>query len=206
MCAGVRSSLVHMHDTARPDTLRLFIGCAIDRSGGNMVERTVRQATWAAHWRMIEPASWHVTALFIGDVPQGLADRAQQAVADEACANAPIVLHEGRLQSMPPDAPTMRWIRFLPNAALTALHTRLAHRLSLPPSQHDPFWPHITLARARAGSRHHLELEGQLALPRLVLDSLSLFRSDPGPDGRTYRPVFTRPFSGHVRAGSDTEP
>jgi 2'-5' RNA ligase len=187
-----------MHQHVQPETLRLFIACGIGGADRRTLEQAVSTAPWTPHWRMIEPASWHVTALFIGNVHHTQLVRVQQVIADEAHKGAPLMLSDGRLQSMPQDAPTMRWIRFLPNAALTDLHGRLAHRLSLPPSPYDPFWPHITLARARGNSRQHMEGEGQLVLPRLVLGGLSLYRSDPGPDGRTYRPVFTRPFAGEM--------
>lgn len=192
-----------MHHHVQPETLRLFIACGIGDPDRVTLESAVSQAPWTAHWRMIAPASWHVTALFIGNVQHGQLERVQQVIAGEAHQRAPLMLSDGRLQSMPQDAPTMRWIRFLPNAALADLHGRLAHRLSLPPSPHEPLWPHITLARARGKSRHHMEGEGQLVLPRLVLGGLSLYRSDPGPDGRTYRPVFTRPFAGEARTGPD---
>lgn len=145
---------------------------------------------------MLEQASWHVTALFLGERPASACDHLFTVV--QACASscAPITLQQGALHSIPEPRPTMRWIRFLPHPALTSLHHTLADRLGLQPSPFKPYWPHITLARSPRGGTRALEDEGMLLLPTLRLTSLSLYRSDVSGTGRIHRPMDTWSFTG----------
>ncbi|MCU0319496.1 MAG: hypothetical protein MUE88_05400 [Flavobacteriales bacterium] len=178
------------------NTMRLFIGCGLQAADTALVAAHIDQATWPDQWRMLDRASWHVTALFIGERPAEACDPLLATVEAHAASFAPITLSEGTLCSMPEAAPSMRWVRFLPHPGLTALHHALAGALDVAPSPFQPYWPHITLARSRGGQRHVLEHEGLLLMPTLRLTSLSLYRSDRSANGRIHRPIATRPFIG----------
>lgn len=179
-----------------PATLRLFIGCALDTSAQGRLAHLVGRSEWTAHWRMVEAASWHVTALFVGAWPEDRVPELLRLIQREAAMRAPIQLEQGILCSVPEARPRMRWIRFDPHPELTGLHHDLAVHLNLSPSPFDPFLPHVTLARSRAGSRSAVGDEGALWLPSLMLRGLSLYRSDPGPSGNVHRPLATWPFTG----------
>lgn len=178
------------------NTVRLFIGCGLQPADTAHVASQLGQASWPDHWRMMDRASWHVTALFIGDRPADACDPLLLAVEALATSFAPITLSEGTLRSMPEGAPSMRWVRFLPHPGLTKLHHALARNLGVATSPFHPYWPHITLARSRGGQVHAREHEGQLLLPTLQLTGLSLYRSDRSASGRIHRPIATWPFTG----------
>lgn len=182
------------------NTLRLFIGCGLPAADRTLIEAHLAQAQWPAHWRMLDASSWHVTALFIGAWPEERLAQLLSLVEQRAAAYPPIQLNEGTLCSMPGDTPTMRWVRFKPHTSLTALHHDLASALQLAPSPYAPYWPHITLARARNSSAQAVDQEGQLILPSMTLEGLSLYRSDPSPAGRLHRPIATWPFTGTAPA------
>ena len=95
---------------------------------------------------------------------------------------------------MPKQEPTMLWVRFQPNPALTALHVSLAQATGTGPSIHRPYWPHITLARAIAG--HPGPVDGPVVLPLLVIDHLTLFHITPSSAGSVHHPIASWPLSG----------
>lgn len=87
---------------------------------------------------------------------------------------------------MPADRPSMLWVRFLPSSHLDQLHQALALATESPASSFSPLWPHITLARGRVAA-----IPSGIApvLDRFRVDQLTLFRSDPGPQGTIHSPL-----------------
>lgn len=129
---------------------------------------------------------WHVTALFIGtrsdeELPD-IAHKAESASRELSAFD----LLEGRLCAMPNERPSMLWVRFLPSQQLEQLHRILAEATGTPVSSFSPMWPHITLARGKPVPFHSGE---PLVLDRFKVDRLTLFRSDPGPQGTLHSPL-----------------
>jgi RNA 2',3'-cyclic 3'-phosphodiesterase len=99
--------------------------------------------------RWIEPADYHVTLRFLGDVDRHVASAAYDDLAQTGTEAITITLDA--LASFGGDKPRAIIARVQPDANLTALqseHERLMRRLGLAPEQRK-FVPHVTLARLR---------------------------------------------------------
>ena len=102
--------------------------------------------------RWIEPADYHVTLRFLGDVDRHVASAAYEDLAQTGAA--PVTVTLDALASFGGDKPRAIFARVQPNAALSALqaeHERLMRRLGLP-AEPRKFAPHVTLARMRDAS------------------------------------------------------
>lgn len=174
------------------DRIRLFIGARVPGNVVPLIRSAAGQHLEHASWRVAPEQQWHVTALFIGERPAKDLPGIQAGV-ERIVVDTPVIrLENGALRTMPEDGPTMLWVRFDPHAELTRLHHRLAQALFMPPSQHVPYWPHITLARSR-GKTDELQHDPTV-LKEFPLSELTLFRSQPGPQGTIHTPLITWPL------------
>jgi len=174
--------------------MRIFIGTAVSVRDSQEIGATLRTELTTPFWRVAPTQQWHVTALFIGDRPEMMIGPLSVAIAKLAESHAPILLQHGRIVTMPKQDPTMLWIRFRPNTALTALHVALADATGTEPSIYRPYWPHITLARAKAGKP--AVVDGEVLLPSMLIDHLTLFHSTPSPEGGVHTPIASWPLNG----------
>lgn len=182
-------------------TMRIFIGTTIPQESCELIKEGVGAVLAEPLWRVAPMAQWHVTALFIGERDEVSFSVVQAAAARIAQLTTPITLVNGRLVTMPKEDPTMLWIRFQPEPALTALHLALAQATGTEPSTYRPYWPHITLARSRKAAS--VAMNGELLVERLILDRLSLFRSDPSPGGTVHTEIATWPLTGTGPTGRE---
>ncbi|MBL7937988.1 MAG: RNA 2',3'-cyclic phosphodiesterase [Flavobacteriales bacterium] len=176
--------------------MRIFIGTAVQIGTAKALSAKLGDGLYAPFWRVAPMAQWHVTALFIGERPETVVPVVSAAVAKLASSRTPILLEDGRLVTMPKQDPSMLWIRFRPNTALTALHVALADATGTEPSIYRPYWPHITLARAKTGKPG--SVDGPVVLPSFLIDHLTLFRSTPSPGGSVHQPIASWPLTGTV--------
>lgn len=183
--------------------MRIFIGTAIARQLADSIKKGAEEQLKRTHWREAPMEQWHVTSLFVGDRESSLMPRIEEQVRTIAARTPPIVLQNGRLVTMPKDAPTMLWVRFMPSTELTRLHLALAAAIGAAPSTYRPYWPHITLARSRY--KQVMPVDGDVLVKVFRLDQLTLFRSVPGPDGTNHSPISTWDLSGTDPAGHGTE-
>jgi len=112
--------------------------------------------------RWIEPADYHITLRFLGDVDRRLAHDVDSFLGD--IGTRPFDIGLDGLGSFGGDKPRAVFARVQPSAALSELQAdieRLARRLGLPPESRK-FAPHVTLARLRdtlpADVAHYLAL------------------------------------------------
>lgn len=181
------------------DRLRLFVGTAVPPEVTHDLLPRANPVLSDPRWRPAPTDQWHVTALFIGDRSADQLDRIIQEVGRIAEATPAIALRDGKLTTMPKEKPYMLWVRFTPEPALTALHHALAAAIGAEPSIYVPYWPHITLARAaRSNAPAH---QGDMVVDHLTLDRLTLFRSEPGPNGSVHTPLRTWPLNRTGPAG-----
>jgi 2'-5' RNA ligase len=169
-------------------SIKLFIGTSL---GAELVEKIWNRAAplgARGRWRWSAREQWHLTSLFIGQRDEADLPIVSSAVAHVCKQTGPITLRNGQLTTMPEDRPSMLWVRFSPSVELGALHNALAHHTSTTPSPHRPYWPHITLAR---GTGSLLEMPDPTVLPSLLIQELTLFRSDPGPEGTVHSALGT---------------
>ena len=172
--------------TSKTEGLRLFVGTALQSATADAVARAAAGQLLLPHWKAAPRAQWHVTTLFIGQRPEAELPALLSALEQVARTHAAFHLHDGRLVAMPEAEPAMLWLRFTPSPALETLHQALAGAMHAASSPHQPHWPHITLARGRAGSPLP---DGRVVLYLLRIARLTLFRSDAVPGGRVHVPV-----------------
>lgn len=109
---------------------------------------TVRGGVQGARW--IEPASFHVTLRFIGDVDHATA-RDVAALLGESRDRGPITVTLDALATFGGDRPRSLFARVAPSPELVRLQAeqeRLVRRAGLDPETRK-FTPHVTLARLR---------------------------------------------------------
>jgi 2'-5' RNA ligase len=148
-----------------------------------------------AEARLPRPESLHVTLVFLGYRYERDVERiARTCFAEPA---GPFELRAGEVTGLPPRRPRL-YALALDDAggAVTAWQGELSARLAaahLYEPEKRPFWPHVTLARARRGA----------TLPRLaepptpaaavrapfVPSRATLFRSTLTPQGAVYEPL-----------------
>jgi 2'-5' RNA ligase len=168
--------------------IRLFVGTAIGSDVRDRIQLGAKHWSESPTWRTASPDQWHVTSLFIGERDQAELDRITTAVAKIARDQPAFRLSRGMITTMPLNKPSMLWVRFDPSAELTTLHSKLAEATGTLPIPYSPYWPHITLARGNPEEPIH---NGPVVLDELLVDRLTLFRSDRGRDGSVHTPLST---------------
>jgi 2'-5' RNA ligase len=126
---------------------RLFTGLEIPPEIGAELSR-YRGGLPGARW--VEPANYHVTLRFIGDVDEAVAADIYAAL-EETRPRAAIPIEIDGLASFGGERPHAVFAAVTPSAALSELqaeHEALARRVGLPPDKRK-FHPHVTLARLR---------------------------------------------------------
>lgn len=172
--------------------IKLFIGTSIAPALAEQIALRAAPLAGMEGWRWSPKQQWHVTTLFIGQRDEADVQVISAAIERACTQYGPITLHTGQLLAMPEDRPGMLWVRFTPSEDLSILHHALASATSTPPSPHQPYVPHITLARGKSTP----PIEGTpVVVPYLTLRQLTLFRSDPGPARTTHTPLGTWPFA-----------
>ncbi len=152
----------------------------------------LRDAPGAPCWT--PPSRWHVTLLFLGDVPAASLAPFSAAVAPAVTGAPPMSLQlsgAGRFGSR--RRPTVCWAGLAGDVAeLTALAVRLvaaAHAVDLPVADR-PFRAHLTLGRWRAGRDADGDLLDRLTGhrgPVWPVTEVVLWRSHLGPEPRYER-------------------
>lgn len=151
---------------------RLFTGIEIPSSvaqGLSLLRGGIPGARW------IDPENYHMTLRFIGDVDGTTARDVMQILGN--VRRAPFQVTLDRLDQFGGKKPRAIFAGAGPNPALIELqaeHERLLQRIGLPPEQRK-YSPHVTLARLRDTSAHHVAD---------YLSSRALFRTPPFPVSR----------------------
>ncbi len=139
---------------------RLFTGLEIPPEIGEALARH-RGGLPGARW--VDPANYHVTLRFLGDVDERTAREVYMALEETRWRDAIPVTLDG-LASFGGERPHAIFANVAANPALSELqaeHERLARRAGLAPEKRK-FHPHVTLARLRHGSP--LDVADYLAL------------------------------------------
>ena len=141
--------------------------------------------------RWVEPANYHVTLRFIGDIEEGLA-RDVTSILSEAAPRPPVTVTLEGLDSFGGRMPRIVMARAQASEALSALQAEnegLLRRVGLPP-EGKRFVPHVTLARLKGASpaavARYLAMHG--AFPRLSFTAqrFALFSSRASSGGGPY--------------------
>jgi RNA 2',3'-cyclic 3'-phosphodiesterase len=191
-----------------PDTTRTFVALPIppDRAAKlGRLQAQVAPDLPGARW--VDPAHFHVTLAFLGDVANPDLDRVCRAVAEAAAGFAPLALRLDGLGAFPdPTRPRTVWAGVAGDdaEALSRLQKAIAaslRRAGYRPED-DRFHPHVTLGRLKSGrdrppdatplvARHRGWSAGAFAAGEVVT-----FASTLTPDGPEYTPLARAPLAG----------
>jgi 2'-5' RNA ligase len=141
--------------------------------------------------RAVRPESLHVTLIFLGY----MYERDVERIAERAFAEPfqPVQLQAEDVQPVPRSRPRLFALQLEDRgkrlgAWQQALSERL-HAAALYESEKRPFWPHVTLARAKRGKTPRgivvPELTEDLRRP-FEADTVTLYRSTLRPQGAVY--------------------
>jgi RNA 2',3'-cyclic 3'-phosphodiesterase len=148
--------------------MRLFVAVAVPAAVGEGVMQavTARRLREAADVRWTDPASWHLTVAFLGNVDAGLVEPVTACLRHVADQFEPFAVH------LQPSAgrgarSSVLWIELKPSEPLAAMAVAVRaglRELGLPEGLREEdraFRPHLTLARAR----------GRASIPRSLADA-----------------------------------
>jgi 2'-5' RNA ligase len=144
--------------------------------------------------RPVRPEALHVTLVFLGWQDESAAE----AIAGAAFAAAPAgpaELRAAAVKPLPPRDPRL-FALDLEDAGgrASALQAAVSNALAAGgwyTPEKRPFWPHITLARAKRGERRVAALPGDPPAPAEPFEAreLTLYRSTLRPQGALYEPL-----------------
>ena len=140
--------------------------------------------------RPVPDEALHVTLVFLGRRPCELVDRVWESAARAIEGLAAPILAPVTLKAVPPRRPRVLALDLEDrNAAAASAQRSLSASLrtaGLHEAEARPFWPHVTVARARGRARvRELEAMTPLDAP-FTATHVTLYRSDLHPDGARY--------------------
>ncbi|MEX2129430.1 MAG: RNA 2',3'-cyclic phosphodiesterase [Xanthobacteraceae bacterium] len=176
---------------------RLFTGIEIPpqiAQGLSMLRGGLPGARW------IDPANYHMTLRFIGDVDGDIGRDVMQLLGGVRRPAFEIALD--RLDQFGGRKPRAVFAGASPNPVLTELqaeHERLLRRIGLPPESRK-FAPHVALARLRDSSAHqvadYLSSRGPFRSPTFPVTRFVLFSSRASVGGGPYVVEAAYPLDG----------
>lgn len=195
--------------------MRTFIALELGETLTRRLEsERARLSRAAPGARWVRQDSLHLTLAFLGEVPDALIPRINEALVGLVADHRPHLLQvRGGGTFGPLDSPKVLWVGIggEDQVALETLQRALVKRLAplgVAPD-HARFSPHITLARAK-GPRGDPMLgrcaDGLvgLELGSLAARELVLFASETGPAGMRYRALARHPLSDSAAARLET--
>ena len=171
---------------------RLFVALDLPEDG------RVRLAEWRdevirgrSELRSVPLESLHVTLVFIGHRPEDELPEIAAAVRDAARGSAPAVLRAAAVVPVPRRGAPRLFALDLEDEGGHAAAVQAALSRALEPwyePEKRPFWPHVTLARVRKGTRPH-PLHAEPPPEEFVANEVTLYRSHLSPKGARYEAV-----------------
>jgi len=173
--------------------LRLFVGLGLPdthRDTLSMLERGIPGARW------VEADNYHITLRFIGEVPESDADDIHAALSALRFNAFQISLvgvgHYGKLRKA-----RSLWAGVEPADPVRHLHAKIESAIVRAgfPRDERRFRPHVTLARIKGETGHHLanflSEHGDFRTPAISVSSFHLFRSQLTRSGPIYEMLWT---------------
>ena len=183
----------------RPGSPRVRLFVALDLPEGYVASLSRwSQEAFGTHpdLRVVRPESLHVTLVFLGYRYEKDVERIAELTF--AVPLEPVELRIEDVQPVPRGRPRLFALGLADgDGALTAWQQGLADRLQaarLYEPETRPFWPHVTLARAKRGKPPRgvavPSLPAELRRP-FTTDRLTLYRSTLRPQGAVYEALAT---------------
>lgn len=171
--------------------MRAFIALELPYEFEDELAGCTRQLASVVSGRFMKRSTYHVTLAFLGDIDEGEARSAMDAL-DAACAGmGPVPLSAEGLGTFGRPRDATLWLGLARSAQLMDLASRVRAELESCGIAFDakPFLPHITLARrARIPTGALPDLP--FPLPAEAT-SVTLFKSILDQSGATYKPLYT---------------
>lgn len=178
--------------------LRLFVALDLPAQFLDpLVEWRERELGAMPEVRLPRPESLHVTLVFLGYQYERDAERIARACFAEPAG--PFELRATEVSGMPRRRPRLYTLALEDaGGAVAAWQQKLSSRLEaagLYEPEQRPFWPHVTLARAKRGAKLP-RLDDAPALPPdlrrpFAPARATLYRSTLAPQGAVYEPLAT---------------
>jgi 2'-5' RNA ligase len=167
---------------------RLFTALEIPPAVADSLS-AIRGGLPGARW--IDPADYHVTLRFMGDVDRVTADDLYEGLAQRA-PRTPFAVTIDALSAFGGDRPRALVARVVPTPGLSALQAegeRIARAAGLPPETRK-YTPHVTLARLRRHSPGEiaafLAMQGQVRPLVFMAERFGLFSARDSVGGGPY--------------------
>lgn len=167
---------------------RLFTGLEVPADVAGELS-TYRGGLPGARW--VDPANYHVTLRFIGDIDHGEARDVVSALEEVRARGLLQVTFDG-IASFGGDRPRAVFARAIPTTELSDLqaeHERLMRRIGLAPEKRK-FTPHVTLARMRSGTAadvaHYIATCGPFRTISFTAERFALFSARESTGGGPY--------------------
>lgn len=177
------------------------IGEALRASLHSSVE-SWRERSDLANLRWTDPDAWHLTLAFLGDVDPSTGEHLRAALAQAAVQHEPMRLTTGGLGAVPSPARARVCWYVVADAdhRLARLADSVADVLEL--DRHDPYRPHITLARARHAPVDLREWLASALAPNgsISIDRVDLMRSHQGNGSARYESLYQVALGARVHA------
>jgi 2'-5' RNA ligase len=186
--------------------MRCFVAVDLSvtaRAAVARVQTALRAAAPGADVRWSDPAGFHLTLEFLGELADTRAAAAAAALAPVAAGTAPFELALGRVGAFPdPRRARVLWLGLSagaePLAALAAAVAQALGALGFPPEAR-PFHGHATLGRVRSGRRPGALADalGAAPLPEpaaWTVREVVLYRSHLRPGGAEYAALARLPL------------
>jgi 2'-5' RNA ligase len=188
-----------MPGTGKGATLRLFVALELpEPTRRTLTDWATAELSAVEGVRLPTPGALHLTLCFLGATPASELDAICAACHQAFAGHAPAQLSLGSAVALPRRRPRVIAIRVGGTGAgrLADLQSAVSARMAAggwyrPESR--AFLAHVTLARVRAARRiaaPTLDRLGAVGAPAFVADTVTLFRSDPGPGGSRYRALL----------------
>ena len=142
--------------------------------------------------RPVGAEALHVTLVFLGWQAEKEAEAIAAAAFDACSGLTPARLRAGAVRPIPPRAPRLFALDLEDEkgraAAVQAAMSGALEAGRWYRPEKRPFWPHLTLARAKRGERRPLPLPGAPAPPAEAFEAneITLYRSTLRPQGAQY--------------------
>ena len=159
--------------------------------------------------RRVDAGQLHVTLAFLGWQPAGAANGIAAAAFGCVEHTEGPVLRPAGVRAVPLRAPRLLALDLEDDdgraAAMQACVSSALEAVGAYHPEKRPFWPHITLARVRQGTRFTLnyeEVSSEVA-PGGTFEpcALTLYRSTLRPQGALYEPLARLPLGGEKSSG-----
>lgn len=178
--------------------MRLFVAVDVPQAEKHRILEAVaplREAALPVRW--VEPAAFHLTLKFLGEVPDATVPAVKAAVSDVARRHAPFPLELRGAGAFPgARRPSVWWIGVAPSASLHALRDDVEAAISPLgyPTESRPFSPHLTLGRTARDAAPVRDAQPLLDAVRyhgtFTIETLDLMRSHLSPRGARYERVL----------------